>query len=210
MKQIIQIVRLASYASAVPAIWIGRRIRGMLWYYAWASFLCDIVSVLLTNFLHHNSHIAGNIFYFLEISLIGVYFSLELFAGWPRRVFLIITAILLLRFASSVITDPWGKVNWSDVSLAMALFVLFCLVALYKVMSNIEHLKIERSPLFIFSAAFLLYASYSLVLMLFADYFRAAPAELRSQLWSIHNVLNVVKNLAIARMFYLQQKALKA
>jgi hypothetical protein len=60
--------------------------------------------------------------------------------------------------------------------------------------------------LFIFSAAFLLYASYTLVLMLFADYFRQAPVAMREQLWSIHNVLNALKNLAIARMFFLQQK----
>jgi hypothetical protein len=104
--------------------------------------------------------------------------------------------------------NAWNeKVIWSDIALGFGLLILFCLAALYKVIRNIEYIKIEQSALFIFSAAFLLYASYSFILMLFADHFTTAPTGLRQQIWSVHNILNVLKNLAIARVLFLQQKA---
>lgn len=207
MKQIIASIKAISYVSAVPAIWFGRHIRSILWYYAWASLSCDIASWIIREYLGHSTRITSNIFHLLEPILIGIYFSWELFSGWVRLLFLLITAAITIRFAVHVIGDLHSNVNWADTALGMALFTIFCVVALYKVIRNIEHLKIKHSPLFVFSAAFLLYASYSLVLMLFADHFRASSPELREELWSIHNALNVVKNLAIARMFFLQQKA---
>lgn len=205
MKQFIAIVMFFSSFSAVPAIWYGRNVRGLLWYYAWASLLADCCSLSLEQ-MGIVSKMQGNIFYVVEIALIGTYFSRKLFSGRLARFFLVLVFSIDAWFVIDSIGTMSERVEWKDIALALALFVFFCLVGLYKVISNIEHFKIERSPLFTFSAAFLLYASYTLVLMLFADHFRQAPQDLRQQLWSIHNLLNVVKNLAIARMFYMQHR----
>jgi hypothetical protein len=205
MRYLISIIKLLSYVSGAPAIWIGRHIRGLLWYYVWASFLCDIAALAMEQ-MGYVAKAAANVFYPLELLLVGLYFSNELFTGWQRKLFICI--ILCLDIWCIVqAADNWrDRVNWENVAIGLILFVMFCMVALYRVIRNVEHLKIEHSPLFIFAASFLLYASYSLVFMLFADYFRAAPKAMREQLWSIHNLLNVVKNLAIARMFFLQQR----
>jgi hypothetical protein len=206
MKLLIATVTFLSNFSAGPAIWSGRNFRGLLWYYAWFSFLADVTSLVLYQ-VGISSSITGNLFYVAEIVLIGMYFSQKLFSGRLQSFFQVLSFGIAGWFVVDSI-DTWQhRVEWKDIALALALFVFFCLLGLYKVISNIEHFKIERSPLFTFSAAFLLYASYTLVLMLFADHFRQAPKELRQQLWSIHNILNVVKNLAIARMFYMQQQS---
>jgi hypothetical protein len=203
MKPIIATVIFLSSFSAIPALWFGRNIRGLLWYYAWASLLADSCSLVLEH-VGIKSKMQGNVFYVIEIVLIGVYFSRKLFSGWIQKLFLVLVFGIAAWFVLDSI-DTWHqRVEWTDIALALALFVFFCLVGLYKVIRNIEHIKIERAPLFVFSAAFLLYASYTLVLMLFADNFRQAPQALRQELWSVHNILNVVKNFAIARMFYLQ------
>jgi hypothetical protein len=206
MKQFIATVMFLSSFSAAPALWYGRNDRGLLWYYAWASILSDVFSLIMELSGTHVKTVA-NLFYVAEIVLIGIYFSRKLFSGRLQSSFLVLVFALAAWFVVDSIDSWQNRIEWKDIALALALFVFFCLVSLYRVITNIEYFKIERSPLFVFSAAFLLYASYSLVIMLFADHFRQAPKELREQLWSVHNILNLVKNLAIARVFYMQQEA---
>ena len=207
MNALIQVIKWLSFASAVPAIWLGRRLRSVLWYYAWASFGCDMLGLVVHQVMGSNSRFSGNLFGMLELLLIGIYFSYELFSGSIRKASLAIIAALILFGLYRIRVAAFEGNDWQFHAITHMVFVVYCIIALVKVIKNVEHVKLEQSPLFVFSAAFLLYASYSCVVMLFADYFREAPVMVRQQLWSIHNVLNVVKNLAIARVFYLKQKA---
>ena len=77
MERLLAIVRVLSCYSALPAIWFGRRIRNLLWFYALASFLGDISAMCYREFFHSNSRLPGNVFYVLEILLVGFYFSIE-------------------------------------------------------------------------------------------------------------------------------------
>jgi hypothetical protein len=208
MHRLIEFISGVSALSAVPAIWLGRRLRGLLWHYAWASFIADILTVSFLQYLGTNGKLViGNIFCMVEFFLISLYFGRALFRGWAYGVFVALIIAWGTYLFISTLSVIHSRVNWEYIAVNYSIFVLLCLLSLFKVIRNIEHLKIEQSPLFIFSAAFLLYASYSLLLMLFADRFKSAPQTLREELWSVHNILNALKNLAIARIFILQQKA---
>ncbi len=98
------------------------------------------------------------------------------------------------------------EIRWQDASLFYFLYMLLCTIAFVKVLRNIEHKKIEHSPLFVFSAGFLLYVAVTLLLFLFQPQFRHASAEVRWSIWSVHNVLNLLKNLSIAYVFLIQKK----
>jgi hypothetical protein len=206
MKALVQIIGYISEVSALPAIWIGRKSRSVLWFYVLISFSAD----MLQRYQHavgDNTRYVNNAYYLIEFLLIGIYFALELFEGNTRKIMIGVILAIAILFVVRTVGIMREKTNWEDVALLDAIMIILCMTALYKVINNIEHVKIEHSPLFVFSASFLLYASACLMLMLFADHFRRVDPMVARQVWSIHNVFNILKNLAIARVFYLQLKA---
>jgi len=203
----VSLISYLSVFSAVPAIWLGRKQQGLLWYYAWASFLSDIIPFVQRRLSGSVWYVQGNLFYLCELILVGLFFIREIPSRLWRRVVLgvivLIAAFFLVRAWPHINTE----VNWPDVVFGSFALMLLCIAALFKVIRNVEHLKIEQSPLFVFSACFLLYVAYSLLLMLFTEQFKQAPKSLRLNIWSVHNVLNSLKNLAIARVFTMRRKA---
>jgi hypothetical protein len=194
-----------SVVSAGPAIWLGRKQRGLLWYYAWASFITDIIPLLTHGLFGTVSYVQGNLFAICELAFVGLFFMREMPSQVIRRIVALFTISLALFFLIRSWPHINEAVNWKDVVFNSIFLMLLCIAALVKVMRNAEHLRIEQSPLFIISASFLLYLSYSVLLMLFTDQFMNAPKVLRQQLWSIQNLLNVLKNLAIARAFVMRR-----
>jgi hypothetical protein len=186
-------------------MWFGRQKRALLWYYVSLGFAFDMMSVYQHR-VDDNTRYMSNAYPLIEFLMVGWYFSLELFSGPFRRVIQGFIVAIGFLFVADTIGLMRNKTNWEGISIFNAISIILCIAALYRVMNNIEHVKIERSPLFIFSSSFLLFSSACLMLMLFADHFRRMAPEVGQQFWSIHNFFNIVKNLAIARVFYLQSK----
>lgn len=109
-------------------------------------------------------------------------------------------------FVSRTVHFSIDIVNYADAAILFGLYVIGTLFAMFKVTQEIEFLKIERSPLFIFSAGFLLYVAGSLIILLFKTYLDKAASQLLRDLWVVHNILNILKNLAIAYCLILLNK----
>src|ERR1043165_4713652 len=154
MEIVIKVVILLSLYSALPAIWLGFRQRGILWYYAVVSFLCDMASHTMIKVFHSEGRWTGNVFYLLELLLIGIYFSKLLFSGRWQRAVMLVTIGIGIWFIASIHADFNVNVNYETTAVMYLLFISFCLIALYRVLRNVDYTKIERSPLFTFAATF--------------------------------------------------------
>jgi hypothetical protein len=98
-------------------------------------------------------------------------------------------------------------VNFTDASLLYGMYIMYSLVGLYKVITEIEYVMVERNPLFIVSVAFLLYASGNFIIFLFENNVLLMNKELKSGLWLyIHNPLNILKNFMLGYAFLLIKK----
>jgi hypothetical protein len=211
MNLLIELIKYFSEFSGLPAVWLGRRIKGPLWYYVLASFLADVywlVSIACPRL--DNPRVHADIFYLAEFLLVGAYFTQQLFSKEWRKVVLAGLIGLTVWFIVHSSMKHTDKIDWEDISILNIILVSLCVGTLYKVIRNIKFAKLEYSPVFIFSAAFLLYDAYTVLLMLFAEHFRSAPKSLTNQLWAVHNVLNGLKNLSIAYVFIMQKRKLTA
>jgi uncharacterized protein with PQ loop repeat len=209
MNWLVRVILYISVFSAVPAVWLGRKLRGLLWYYALAGLCCDAIPFILRRIAGTDSLFLGNVFPVLELTLVGLYFR-SIFSNALLRS-LIVPGIVVLN--AVFIFDTWhhlnNEVNWLGQVFGQIFLLLLCIAALFKIIRQVEHVKIEQSPLFIFSATFLLYVAYSLLLMLFSVQFRHAAVPLQKNIWAVHNVLNILKNLAIAYIFVMPRKAMR-
>ena len=98
--------------------------------------------------------------------------------------------------------------NFDDAPWLYGILIILCLLALYRVMLNAEHVRIERFPLFLVAASFLLYASGSFLMLQFDGYLVLHyPKDFVDQIWGIHGVLGIPKSLAIARALMLQKSS---
>lgn len=211
MNLLFSLITCFSRLSGLPAVWLGRKTRGMLWYYAWASLLADLYGFVASEVFHWRlNRLQLIIFSVAELLLVGAYYNQQLFPKRWRKAVFAGAIILAVWLVFDTAKKGFDKAQWEARAILNVPLILCCIAALFKVIRNIEYAKIERSPLFIFSAAFLLYAAYSELLMLFAEHFRSAPVALRQELWSVHDFLNAIKNLAIAYVFMLQAKINKA
>ncbi|MBS1614540.1 MAG: hypothetical protein JST06_00295 [Bacteroidetes bacterium] len=211
MNWYIEVVNFCSRYSALPALWLGRKQRGFLWYYALASFLADLLSAeFMLDFFPILNSISGliiNLFFLLQLSLLGLYLINQL----TNRSLKIVCKIIIIALAAFFIYKTGGRfirsIFWNEQVFGHIFLMTLCLLTLMTVFRNIEHIKIERSPAFLFAACFLLLEAYSVLLFLFTEQFMNASKTLIQNVWSVHNLLNILTNLVIARIFILQEKA---
>ncbi len=211
MQALINVILYVSIFSALPAVWLGRKQRGLLWLYVLASLTCDVVPLILSDAFSIETRVPGNLFAILELLLVGLYFG-QSFWNRPLRRAVFVTTILLTTVLS---VSTWQVIEadteWRNQAQAVSqtFLLLLCIGGLLAVIRNAEEQKIERSQLFLVSASMLLYLAYSMLLMLFTDQFIEAPQALRMKLWAVHNLLNILKNLAIGYSFFLAQKQMR-
>lgn len=210
MNLLFEVVVYLAMLSSLPAIFLGRKQKGLLWYYACVTLVSDLCSFIEHNILHARICLRSDAYFLLEFILIGMYFNRLLFSKRWQSGNSVAIVMLSIWFVIRTATKDVYKVNWEDIGTMNLLIVFFCVAALFQVFRSVEHIRIEQSPLFIFSASYLLFISYTVLLMLFAEHFRGAPELLRRQLWGIHNVLMVLKNLSIAYVFFLQRRKITA
>lgn len=211
MNWYIEIVKKLSIISALPAIWLGRKQRGYLWYYAWASFLADLLlSENICNlFPFINRIVCGlaNLFFLCQLTILSLYLISQLSSVKLKGVAKTILFALVALFLASAGSDFLSKIFWKEQVFGHFFMMILCVLVLFKVIQNIEHQKIEKSPAFLFAACFLLFEAYSVLLFLFTDQFAKVSPSVAQNVWSVHNLLNIMTNLVIARIFYLQRSA---
>jgi hypothetical protein len=187
-----------SNLSAIPAVWIGRKKRPVIWLYALCSLVFDLNSLILKHF-HINWGWCSNLFFLLEFALISLFFIREVFPVRHRTAGFIVSSAASLYFIIHTTLLSIFKANYVDAAILCGIMLSFCFYGLTRVIKEIEFVMIEDNPLFIFCIAILLYASGNFIILLFENKLLLLNEELIKALWkNVHNPLNILKNLLIA------------
>lgn len=194
---------ILSATSVLLPLWVGRRVRGILWYYVLLSATCDVIG-LLSHFLNTRNW-AVNPFFTAQFGLINAYFIQELLPkGRRRNIAWMLVGCITAAFLFYTIRQGFWDVNYPAGAALYGLLIIPVLGGFYDIMRREQVLHLERSPFFIFCAAFLLYVSGSFLIMVYAPRFKTEDHRALILMWvSIHNSLNILKNGAIARALYL-------
>ncbi len=169
----------------------------LLWWYCCLSFLADAVGYALST-IHHPMFWVSNAFILGEWLLISNFLIRQAFAERFRYPLLALSYLLGALFVARTIYCSPSVLNYDDAAVFFGLYVIGTLFGLYRVIQKIEFMQIEQSPLFVFCAAFLLYVSGSLIMLLARKYLDKSDHTLMRNIWVVHNMLNILKNLAIA------------
>lgn len=197
------IILWLSNFSALFAVWIGRKEKSVIWLYAFSSLVFDINGFVLKAFDIERLW-ASNLFLLVEFVLLSLFFMPLVFPTRYHKNSKWIIALVAIYFVIHTFMLSVWKPNYVDASVLYLFYIFYCICGLYKVIRDIEFVLVERNPLFIFCIAILLYASGSLIILLFENDLLHTQKEFIYALWKlIRNPLNIIKNLLIAYGFVL-------
>ncbi len=151
----------------------------------------------------------NNIFLLLEWLLIGTYLTGALFAHRHKNNRNAGVAFVAVGFIAWFLYSGYNKVSYSGAVVLYSIYIGLLLACLHKIMRDFEYLQLEKSPLFMFCAVFLLFTSGSITLLGIKNYLEAHNPALSSSLWAIHNILNMLKSSVLAYCIYLLKKQKK-
>ena len=194
-----------SSMSALPAILIGWQRRHLFWWYCLVSFTADAIQHPLDKDSIY-SGIITNIFLLLEWLLISTYLTRVLFPYRHNNIRSAAVIIIAAGFVGWVLYGGISNISYLAADIFYSIYIGLLLVCLYRFMHNIEYQQLDKSFHFLFCAVFLLFTSGSITLFGIRNYLDANNPALSSNLWAIHNILNMIKNWVLAYCIYLIQK----
>ncbi|KAA5534507.1 hypothetical protein F0919_07755 [Taibaiella lutea] len=143
----------------------------------------------------------------VEFLLLSSYFYQYVFEKKYRKQILIVLSLVAVYFVVDTCVHSILQPNYIGAAIFYSLYILFAVFGLYKVLKGIEYLMIEKSPLFIFCIAFLIYASGSFIILLFEHELRETNKEFIKFMWCyVRNPMNILKNLLIGYGLILMNK----
>lgn len=198
------LIMILSNVSPLPAIVAGRRYKMALWYYVIACIAADASSLMFKQFDRSHTTVT-DLFLLTEFVLVSYYFVQKLWRR-PKGPIVIVLVLVGAVYVYHTIVSMLHVREFADVaynyfgaSLFYFTYIIFSLLGLFRVMQKVDVARLERSPLFLSSVAFLLYASGALFLLLFKDLIVKADMKLFGNLWIYFFLpLNIIKNLLIA------------
>jgi hypothetical protein len=202
---LVHILQLISVVSVVLPLLAGARVRNIIWYYVLLSAICDVLPIIPE--LKAYRHAYGNIFLLGEFILIGLYFIRELIPGQQRGKVLLCLGIITGGFLVAACNSGFFGTNYKGGALLYTVLIPLPLIGFYRIIRTDQPVMILGHPFFIFCAGFFLYITGSFLLMLYMTQLHDMDRDLSIKLWSVHNVLNIVKNISIAYYFRLAGKA---
>jgi surface polysaccharide O-acyltransferase-like enzyme len=207
METALKIINYCATLATLIAIFAGFRERGLLWFYVCISFGCDIYEYQTPR--SQDPYFIVNFFFLAQYFCVGIYLCMSIFREKDaRRKALALYAVFGLYFVIHTLLAHPTESNWEGGAFLYAAMIVLCLMALYNVMLNVEHVRIEHSPLFLVAAFFLLYAAGSCLLLGFDKDIKAQfSTGTINQFWVINSSLGIPKSLAIARALRLQKKS---
>ncbi len=217
MPPLIVTIQYAAIASAIIPVCTGFRQRGLIWAYVCLSFLSDLIILYLKE-TNDKAHIhdnliaaAANGFLLVQYCLIAAYLSAYIFGRKLGLLHWLIVALPSAFFLIHTLVKHTHSLNATGAGMLYCALILLCLAGLFRVIQDVKEVKIERSAPFFVSAGFLIYASSTLLLIMFDDFLTANyPDAVVNNLWIVHNLLSIVINLVFAWAFILQQSRRKA
>lgn len=192
------ILLYASILSALIPISIGIRNRNsLLWTYVTLAFLADIIQLLLKRVFLVPHHPVANIFILTEFLLISAIYKNEIFKK-NDKLFYGFVVFLSSVFVIGVFTqdETIFKLNTTGAGLFYFSYIIYAIAGFFTILKKQQVLFIERSSFFWVNVALLLYASGSVLTLLFHNYL---DERFFLFLWHIcFRVLNISKNVILA------------
>jgi hypothetical protein len=174
--------------------------------------VCSIISDLVSWWLTTKgtpTYIVENIYIVFAFILLNGFYYLILFQKEGKKILLIVSCIFAIMLIIVALITGFGQVDsrfWVLCSgiLAFNSILYFCSVPSMIVERYFDKYLFSNLVL---NASFLLYFFTSIILFIFMDFVfsQLTPNEARS-FWSIHNIINVLKNVGIALAFFLSGK----
>ncbi|MEM6522449.1 MAG: hypothetical protein AAF693_01600 [Bacteroidota bacterium] len=148
---------------------------------------------LFTTFIFKQGNYTILYAYGLVESLILIWFYKIAF-GLHKKWFKFIIAVFSSLYLSILFRFELGEFNSYSRSLESLVMIFLCCLLFYRFYSKEEDIFLDKSPLFWFNIAILVYFSGSFFSFLLSKLI------LKDQLasWAIHNISNIFKNLIIA------------
>jgi hypothetical protein len=162
-------------------------------------FLLSVTSFLSLDLLHLEGkqvNLPHNLFRFFYFGAIAVIYITH-FTGVFNK-FIKISAALLLIFATCNLLFIQGMEN-NTYTFASSSFLitLYCVYYYYKLLVELPVLRLQSTPMFWYSAAFLIYNSSTLFLYLITPYLVDVLHNDMILYWSFHNMLEMVQQVII-------------
>lgn len=152
-------------------------------------------------------HWVSNLFLVLEFVLVSWFLSRKILI---RRAYTIMQYLLTGTALLYLVHTAYRSVESPNYAFGAAFYITMIILSVlgfFKVIREVEVVKIERSPLFVYCTAFLLYAAGCFVLLLFIPDVTSTNMTLMYHLWVFHNCINILKNIVIFFGFRLEAKS---
>jgi hypothetical protein len=195
-------IRFASAASGLIALYTGRSVRNILWYYVLLSFSADIAGYISDFYFDHKQGY-GNFFILFEFLLIGVFLSQDVVPLAIKKITSVFVVCIGYGFFVATAYTKWTEINFVGAAVLYGVIIPVILSGFYAIVNDAELVRLDKSPEFIFCSAFLVYFSGSFLIMLYAGPLKGSNQVLLDNLWALHNLLNLIKNLSAAYCLFL-------
>lgn len=203
------LVRYLSQSSVLLPLFAGmiswRLLQGNVRFVFWAvvaSFVADSVSELLVHFKMNNWP-AGNIFLIVHFTLLFAAFDGQ--KSVPLKIFF--SACVVFSLLDFFFIETPMKMNSYTAYVTGILLIVMALNYLYQLMNSLPVENITTLPLFWLAFATLVYYGGTLFIFLFNNYLTVHLPQIRSNLWIVHNVSNILKNVLFFAAIWINYKS---
>jgi|JI10StandDraft_1071094.scaffolds.fasta_scaffold656717_2 hypothetical protein len=211
------ITTLISHISAtsvlVPIILAGiqwKRLSGELSLLRWiliASFLADVLSlILIKNSISPTP--LGNAYLLIQFSLL-----IYMFSHSKKKKFILATIYsiyLIFYIINLVFFQSFFEFNTHSIVVSSLILMFISTHYLYKLLNELPIVYIDKLPMLWVAFAVLFYYSGTFFLFLANNYLLKVFEDDYALLWTLHNLLNVTKNLLFAVALWQSYRAMKS
>ena len=174
-----------------PVVWV-----------AIASFILDCLSwILVMN--KKNSFPAANLYFIIQFVLMYMTFARYQNIKYLRFTFFTFTAFAVANF---LFYQGLNTFNSYTVYVS-SLLMIVCSIASLRLLMEEETQNVQLLPMFWFSFGVLIYYGGSLFIFLFNNYLIKYLPTSHLNVWSLHDVLNIIKNIFLFMTLWVNYKS---
>lgn len=190
-----------------PGLLFLKRHQGKMRLLFWlliVSFISDVVVwILLVS--RENSWPVVNLFFAVQFVLLFLILGDNIKIAWIR-------SLLLLGCLSFGLIDFFFLQTSHELNSYSSYVYAITMIALvisffYQLLKTMPVEKIQTSPLFWLAFGVLVYYGGSLFLFLFNNYLLAHQLQVHQNTWTIHNILNILKNVFLFTTLWINYKS---
>lgn len=203
---------LSIFSPCIPII-IGYKRKSLLWVYAFAGLLFDILLRIKTKVdVHRSVHLPVwvntlffvNIFLLAELLFISFYYRRKIFKTdtiFFGTVFFISTVYTVMTVYNSISSFS----NYGEAFLSIA-YMSFSIIGLYVILQKQEFLFLSRSSFFWVSVAVLIYSTGNFLVFLSDKFLQSANEKVGHDIWVFHNFLNISFSILVGVALYREKQ----